>query len=285
MQEIDKNKTLEQSRIQQAKDIEVSEQDKRIAIAEKSEEESAARAKAAEAEKIKVEKEESVITAQEIAQANRSKEIEVIDAKKEAEREAVSVTVQAEAEKSAAQDKAEAVLIEAKASANSKMLQAQADEKVFAVEAEGKRALYEAENSLRDEQISLQKSIAILKVLPEIVANSVKPLENIEGIKILQGYGSGSAATGSTSTHAGGQAGMAEQITSAALNYRANAPLVDSMLKELGIVNSDTGSLNDLLNGEHQITEQALSDQNVAAAVINTDNNIAPLAPADNEAK
>jgi len=283
MQEIDKNKTLEQSRIQQAKDIEVSEQDKRIAIAEKSEEESAARAKAAEAEKIKVEKEESVITAQEIAQANRSKEIEVIDAKKGAEREAVSVTVQAEAEKSAALDKAEAVLIEAKASADSKMLQAEADEKVFAVEAEGKRALYEAENSLRDEQISLQKSIAILEVLPEIVANSVKPLENIEGIKILQGYGSGSAATGSTSTHAGGQAGMAEQITSAALNYRANAPLVDSMLKELGIVNSDTGSLNDLLNGEHQITEQALNNQNLAAAAINTGDNIAPAGKKTNK--
>lgn len=278
MQEIDKNKMLEQSRIQQAKDIEVSEQDKRIAIAEKSEEESAARAKAAEAEKVKVEKEEAVVTAQEVAQANRSKEIEVIDAKKEAEREAVGITVQAQADKSAAQDRSEALLIEAKASADSKMLQAEADEKVFAVEAEGKRALYEAENSLRDEQIALQKSIAILEVLPEIVANSVKPLENIEGIKILQGYGTGNLSSAcSTTTHNGGSAGMAEQITSAALNYRANAPLVDSMLKELGIVNSETGTLNDLLNGHHDVAEQAMPQHE--PATLETEKDIIENAP------
>lgn len=61
------------------------------------------------------------------------------------------------------------------------MLKAEADEKVYAVEAAGKQALHEAENVLRDEQVALQRSLAILKVLPEIVANAVKPLENIEG--------------------------------------------------------------------------------------------------------
>jgi len=72
-----------QSRIQQQRDIEVAEQEKRIAVAAKSEEESAARARAAEAEKLKVEKEEAVITARQVAEANRRKEIEVIDARKE----------------------------------------------------------------------------------------------------------------------------------------------------------------------------------------------------------
>ncbi|WP_354623276.1 flotillin domain-containing protein [Psychromonas sp. MME2] len=259
MHEIEKHKTLEQSRIQQEQDIEVSEQDKRIAIAEKSEVESAARAKAAEAEKGKVEKEEAVITAKEVAQANRSKEIEVIDAKKEAEREAVSVTVQAEADKRAAQDRSEAVLIEARASADAKKLQADADEKVYAVEATGKLALYEAENTRSDEQVALQKSLAILKVLPEIVANAVKPLENIEGIKILQGYG-GSAASSAGGAMVNSTSGMAEQITSAALNYRANAPLVDAMLRELGLVNGETGSLADLLNGNHNLVQEALAN-------------------------
>lgn len=256
--EIEKYKSIEQSRIQQQRDIEVSEQEKRIAVAAKSEEESAARARAAEAEKLKVEKEEAVITARQVAEANRRKEIEVIDARKEAERDAVGVTVQAEAEKRAAEDRSSAILIEARASADAKKLQAEADEKVYAVEAAGKQALYEAENVLSDEQIALQKSLAILKALPEIVAQAVKPLENIEGIKILQGYGTGNQfAAGGEAVHH--QGGIAEQVTSAALNYRANAPVVDAMLRELGLVNGDSGTLNDLLNGNNTLTAQALS--------------------------
>ncbi|MGL4747698.1 MAG: flotillin family protein [Shewanella sp.] len=228
--EIEKHKSIEQSRIQQQRDIEVAEQEKRIAVAAKSEEESAARARAAEAEKLKVEKEEAVITARQIAEANRRKEIEVIDARKEAERDAVGVTVQAEA-----------------------------DEKVYAVEAAGKQALYEAENVLSDEQIALQKSLAILKALPEIVAQAVKPLENIEGIKILQGYGAGHQFAAGADGTAINQGGIAEQVTSAALNYRANAPVIDAMLRELGLVQADYGTLNDLLNGHNTLTTEALN--------------------------
>ncbi|NKF48962.1 flotillin family protein [Shewanella sp. WXL01] len=257
--EIAKRKDLEQARIQQQRDIEVAEQDKQIAVAEKSEEESAARAKAADAEKGKVEKEEAVITAKQVAEANRRKEIEVIDAKKEAEREAVGITVQAQADKQAAEDKAAAILTEAKADSDAKILQAEADEKVFAVEAAGKQALYEAENTLKDEQIELQKALAILKALPEVVANAVKPLENIEGIKILQGYqgGVGAAGNGADSVMATGSGGIAEQITSAALNYRANAPVVDAMLQELGMVNDKTGTLTDMLTGDNFLTGKA----------------------------
>ncbi|QDP02809.1 flotillin family protein [Thalassotalea sp. PS06] len=257
-QEIEKRKALEQARIQQERDVEVSMQEKQIAVAQKSEEESAARAKAAEAEKAKVEKEEAVITAKQIAVANRHKEIEVIDAKKEAEREAVGITVQAEADKRAAEDKAEAILTQARADADAKKLKAEADEKVYAVEAEGKKALYEAENTLRDEQVELQKSLAILQALPSIVASAVKPLENIEGIKILQGYGQGNTVASGTEGSAK-SAGLSEQITNAALNYRANAPLVDSMMRELGIVDKENGSLSDLLTGEHPLVQDAIT--------------------------
>lgn len=263
--EIDKRTALEQARIQQQRDIEVAEQDKQIAVAEKSEAESAARAQAAGAEKDRVEKEEAVTTAREVAEANRRKEIEVIDAKKEAERDAVGITVQADAEKRAAEDKATAVLTEAKASADAKKLKAEADEKIYAVEAAGKKALYEAENTLRDEQIELQKSLAILKTLPEMIANSVKPLENIDGIKILQGYGNSNAVMGTN--EAPGSGGIAEQITSAALNYRANAPMIDSMLQELGLVNKESGTLNDLIMGKHSLiddTKTVVQQSNLA---------------------
>lgn len=259
-QEIAKRQALEQARIRQQQEVEVAEQVKQIAVAVKSEEESAARAKAAEAEKTKVEKIEAVTTAKQIAEANRQKEIEVIDAKKQAEREAVGIKVEAEAKRDAAENTAQAILTEAKANADAKMLQADADEKVLAVEAAGRLALHEAENMLKDEQIALQKSLAILKVLPEIVANAVKPLENIEGIKILQGYnGLGGAGGEHAMTNTKGS--IAEQVTEAALNYRANAPVVDALLKEVGLVDKNTGGLNDLIKGNNRITDSILSQK------------------------
>lgn len=264
-QEIAKRQSLEQARIRQQQEVEVAEQIKQIAVAGKSEEESAARAKAAEAEKAKVEKMEAVITARQVAEANRRKEIEVIDARKEAERDAVGITVEAKAKREAAENAAEAILTEAKANADSKMLQAEADEKVLAVEAAGKQALYEAENSLKNEQIDLQKSLAILKVLPELVANAVKPLENIDGIKILQGYGAAGGTDANQSRATASQGGLAEQVTNAALQYRANAPVVDAMLREVGLVNEQHGTLQDLLNGNSPIIASASGLNNSTA--------------------
>ena len=92
----------------------------------------------------------------------------------------------------------------------------------------------------------------MLKILPELVAQAIKPLENIEGIKILQGYGSGTGSqSGNGQTLSTG--GLADQVTQAALSYRANAPLVDSMLREVGLVNSENGTLEDLLTGNSNV--------------------------------
>ncbi|MEM0911795.1 MAG: flotillin domain-containing protein [Pseudomonadota bacterium] len=266
--EIAKKQALEQARIKQQQEVEVAAQVKEIAVAVKSEEESAARAKAAEAEKTKVEKEEAVVTAKKVAEANRGKEIEVIDAKKEAEREAVGVKVEAEAKRDAAENTAAAILTEAQAEANAKMLQAEADEKVLAVEAAGRQAMHEAENILKEEQIELQRALAILKVLPQVVESAVKPLENIDGIKILQGYGANGNGTGAlTNAEVSGSAGLAEQVTSAALNYRANAPVVDAMLNELGLVKGE-GGLEELIKGNSPLLQANNPSENSADSSI-----------------
>ena len=266
-QEIEKQKTLEQARIaqqltirekeiEQQRAVEVAQQNKQIAIAEKSEEESAARAQAALEEKKKVQAEEAVVTARQVAEANRRKDIEVIQAQQEAEREAVGIQIAAEAEKDAAVNRAEAITTEAKAEAEAKRIQADADERVYEVEASGKQGLYEAENALRDEQIELQKALAILKALPQIIEHSVKPLENIDSIKILQGFGGNGqgGVAGPDGGAQGGSGGMAEQMTQAALAYRANAPMVDAMLQEIGVVKPG-GSLNDLVTQGPSVTE------------------------------
>ncbi|MEK6297277.1 MAG: flotillin domain-containing protein, partial [Paraburkholderia tropica] len=73
-----------------------------------------------------------------------------------------------------------------------------------------------------------------------IIEQTVEPMKSIEGIKIIQvdglnrqvGVAADGAATNGSGLGAGGN--LAEQAMSAALTYRAHAPLVDSLLKEIG---------------------------------------------------
>lgn len=247
-QRINQQKEAEQLEIARKRDIEVARQDQQIIIAKKSEEESAARAQAAGAEKLRVAKEEDVITTQKLAEAERARLIATTKAKQEAEEDAVTITVQAEAGRKAAEDNAESIRIEAQAEADAAKLKAEADKIVYGVEAEGKRSINEAENAVRDEVLELKRALEIIRVLPDIVAETVKPFEKISDIKVLHGYGAGGNSQPGSS--GGGNKGLADDITSAALAYRANAPLVDSMLKELGIVGPN-GGLDDLVQGKH----------------------------------
>lgn len=272
--EIAKNVLLNQQRIKQKKeadelqiaasrDLEIAKQDQKIIIAQKSEEESAARAKAAEAEKTRVAKEEEVVTTQKLAEAERDRLIATTKAKQEAEEEAVTITVQAEATRKAAEDKAESIRIEAQAEAEAATLKAQADKVVYEVEAEGKRSINEAENALRDEVLELQRALETIRVLPEIIAQTVKPFEKISDIKVLHGYAAQQGAAGGGSEGASSN-GLAGDITNAALAYRANAPLVDNMLREFGLVGKE-GTLNDLVSGQSEIAKVVAPKQSKSA--------------------
>ena len=76
--------------------------------------------------------------------------------------------------------------------------------------------------------------LELIKSLPEIIAQSVKPMENIEGIKILQVNGL-TGQSGNTLEGESQSTNLADQMTNSALRYRAQAPLVDSLMNELGI--------------------------------------------------
>ena len=91
--------------------------------------------------------------------------------------------------------------------------------------------------------MALREKLALLEALPSIVQEAVSPLKNIDGIKILQGYnGVGNGVTNSSST---GSADPMSNLTNAALAYKAQSPLVDTLLSELGL----TGNLEDLVSG------------------------------------
>ena len=145
--------------------------------------------------------------------------MELVEAAQQAEREAIAIKVAAEADKFAAQDRAEAVTtlanaesgklqIEAKGQAEAAKMKAAAAEVKYKVDVDGERALNEARNILSPEQIAMQVRMELMKVLPMIIRESVKPMEQIDGIKIIQvdglTGGKGSAAeTGDGSSHGG----------------------------------------------------------------------------------
>ena len=87
--------------------------------------------------------------------------------------------------------------------------------------------------------------------MPAIIEASVKPIEKIDGIKIVQvdGLGLGGSASGSTGAVAG-SGNLAEQAVAAALSYRAQQPLLDAVLSEIGMKGGDLNGLVDGVRAE-----------------------------------
>ena len=186
---------------------------------------------------------EGIATAQEKAQAERTRLVEVISAEKEAERQKIFATAAADAE----------------------VREAGAAKVRFDVEAKGKTALNEAANMLSDRQIAMQVKTQIVQQLPDIIRESVKPLENIDGIKIMQvdgfsnvigrggsagGSGGEGAASGGSGGGSGGGGSLADQVVDSALRYRAQAPMVESLLNEIGLNGSGIKDLTKSLQRE-----------------------------------
>lgn len=240
---------VEAAAVEKAKQIALAEQARDIAVSIKSKEKSVADAAADEARAVAAKAAEEVTTSRQTAVAEREKAIQLIEARKAAEQQAISVTVAAEAEKQAATDRAEALRIaaeadaekarlNAKGSADAEKLKAEAMAATYKVEAEGKRSVNEASNTLSAEQIAMQVRVKLIEALPQIIAESVKPMQNIDGIKILHVDGLNGSSQGlvSGAEGAGGNGGgLADQAVAAALRYRSQAPLIDALMSELGI--------------------------------------------------
>jgi uncharacterized membrane protein YqiK len=149
----------------------------------------AARAQAVEAE-------ERVKTVRESEAARRRRQVEVLIAEKEAE----EVRIAAAAEQVRA-----------------------------AVEADSQRAFNEAENVLSDASRTSIFRRRLLERIEGIVRESVKPMEKIEGIRILQVDGLGGGGRD------GGGRSATDEVIDSALRYRVQAPMIDQILAEIGI--------------------------------------------------
>jgi len=240
--QIETEKRLQEERIKKQRVIEIAEQERKIVISQKSEEESKARGLADLARADAIKAEQQVITEKEVAEAERDKLVEVIQARKDAEKQSVSITVAAEAEKAAAEDNAQAILIETEAKAQAEINMAKAKEFAMKAEAEGLKLLNEAENVLNENIISLRRQLETIKILPQVIEASVKPIEKIDGIKLVHFNGPGGSSLSDGGSDSGKGQSLPNQMVSAALQHRMQAPLVDELLKDVGLsIDSNSG--------------------------------------------
>ena len=242
---VEEERILKESGVQQLEigrrqAVELAEQQRAIAVAEQSKAQSEAQGAADLARAKAVAEEERVFTVRETEMAERRKRIDLIGAQQEAERDAVRVRVGAEAEKAAAGDRGAAVRAEAEAYADAERVRAMAARIRNEVEAEGTRLMNEAQNLLSPEARLSAMRIRLIDKLEGIIRESVKPLERIEGIKILQVDGLGGGGGGRGDGRDGGGS-FADNMVNSALRFRAQAPLVDQLLREIGVDSGDVG--------------------------------------------
>jgi uncharacterized membrane protein YqiK len=266
--DIARQKVIETFEIERQKSVILADQERAIAIAAKSKEHSVAQAEADKVRALAARAEEQVTTVRQVEIAERQKSIELIEARKKAEREAIGITEVAEAKKKASIEQAEAVRIiasgeadkvkiAAKADAEAELVRTEAAGKRYSVDAQGARALHQAENLLNPDIIAMRIKMAVIEHLGEIIRESVKPMEAIEGIKIIQVDGLNLGARGDAEARAGGGGttgtgggNLADQLVNSALRYRGQAPLVDAILKEIGITGGDINGLTAAIKPE-----------------------------------
>ena len=230
-------KFIDRFEIEQQKEVEIVDKDRLIALVNKSIEEAYARTEAAQAQRALASMEEQVDSARAEEIANRSKRVELIDASTKVERETLRLVAIAKAEKEATEERAQAEIAEANAS-----------EVRYAKEAEGHRLLNETENMRSDASRRSTIYETLVKSLPNIIRETVKPMERIESIKILQvdglpGLNSPSEMAGAGGTGGGGGEGsISDRVVNSAMKYRTQVAFVDGLMKDLGLPLENLGS-------------------------------------------
>ena len=271
--EIEKARAIREAEINKEKAVELANQSKNIEIAKKVEEEAAAKTLANEKKALEAASFEKIKTSSEIEQAERAKKLALIEAQKEAEQLSIEKTVAAKAEKEAEENLAEAAKIKAmgasealkiKATAEAEAIKitAEANRLNYEVEAKGKTEINNAENIVSAEILENRFKLALIEFMPQIIAQIVKPVEKIDSIKIVQMAGLGGANQSGAGLNASGGvsnagASLSDQIVNASLNYKVNAPIIDDLMKQVGI---------DLNGGIQNIAQPLRSGEKLGSA-------------------
>lgn len=233
--EIERSRALEVAEITRRQEIELAEQSREIEIAVQSMKRSQAQAAAESARAEAIRAEESVISARDVERASREKEVQLIAARREAEAKSLAAVGAAETERKAAAARAEALKTLAEAETAADKLRAAAAQTRYAIDAAGRRALNDAENAQSGEAMQLRVKLAVIEHLEGIIRESTRPLEKIEGIRIVHLDG----GLGSATAVAEAPVSLSDQVMTSALKYKVQAPLVEALLNDVGLTGLD----------------------------------------------
>ncbi|MDH5541135.1 MAG: SPFH domain-containing protein, partial [Rhizobacter sp.] len=145
--DIARERAIREAEIARERDLALAEQLSQITVAQKSQDESKARAAADTARADAVKAAESIPTARQIAEAERRKAIALLAATQEAEIAGTRLRMSAKSDAAAATDRAAARVQDAKADADAQALRSAANRGELLAQAEGRRALVDAENA------------------------------------------------------------------------------------------------------------------------------------------
>jgi uncharacterized membrane protein YqiK len=232
-------RAIQGAEIERRLSLELAEQQRAIAIARESKTQSEAQAEAETARALAISAEEKVFTAREVEMAERRKAIDLIGAAQVAERDALRLTSAAQAEKSASADRGAALRAQAEADADADKIRSMALRVRAEIEAEAMRLMNDAHNMLSPEARMSALRMKLVEKAEGIIRESVRPLERIEGIKILQVDGLGGSGGGQANGESGHGGNFSDSVVNSALRFRAQAPLVDQLLREIGLEGGD----------------------------------------------
>ena len=227
---------IERFDIEQQMETELADKARLIAVVNKAIDEAVVRTREAEALQTLAQSEEQIESRRAEEKATRAKSVDIIDAETRAEREHIRTVKMAEANKEASERRAEAEMAEARAA-----------EFRYGVDAEGNRKLNEAENSRNDESRRSALLEGVVNRLPEIIREQVKPMENIDSIKILQvdglpGLNSPTEGGGTGEPNSRPDGSVSDQVVSSAMKYRTQVAFVDGLMEEIGLPLKNLGS-------------------------------------------
>lgn len=229
--EIAQQKALAEAEIGRERDIALAEQQRQIAIAERSRVESQAHAAADVARAEAVRAAEGVPTAKQLAEAERRKAIALLAAQQESEIAGIRARLGAATELAVSAERATAKVRAAQAESEASVLRTVALKDELLAQAEGRRALAEAENLIDPGVIAMRVDLARLDALPKVMAEMMKPAEKIDSIRIHHVHGLGGATGGA----AGNDKPPVNQALDSIMSMAVQLPALKKLGDELGL--------------------------------------------------
>ncbi len=241
---IGRDREREQTEIEKELAIETSRRDKEVALIAKAEEVENSEAKKLAAVAERERAEQAVITVEKTAEAERLKDVAIIEQQAESERDRLEKQVAADAEAYEIQKRAQADAEAAELRAHAIERLAAAELKKAEAEAEGKKQLVEAMNVKSNELLIQEAVLALISQSPELMREAMKPAEKISDIRVINMMGGAGGGNGSGNGDGGG---VAKGIVGSILEAGAALPLLKELLRMADVDADAEGGLPELV--------------------------------------